>query len=43
MIINKGKFDVVSSFQEDPFVGHLSTPITNSNLAGSDFTSDALR
>jgi len=32
MIINKGKFDVVSSFQEDPFVGHLSTPITNSNL-----------
>ena len=32
MIINKGKFDVVSSFKEDPFVGHLSTPITNSNL-----------
>jgi photosystem I subunit 11 len=25
-------FDVVSSFQEDPFVGHLSTPITTSNL-----------
>jgi len=25
-------FDVVSSFQGDPFVGHLSTPITTSNL-----------
>ena len=25
-------FDVVSSFQEDPFVGHLSTPITTSNV-----------
>lgn len=32
MITNKGKFDVVSSFQEDPFVGHLATPITTSNL-----------
>ena len=28
------KFDnsVVSPFQGDPFVGHLSTPITSSNL-----------
>jgi len=26
------KFDVVSPFQGDPFVGHLSTPITGSNL-----------
>jgi photosystem I subunit XI len=25
-------FDVVSSFENDPFVGHLSTPITTSNL-----------
>lgn len=25
-------FDVVSPFQGDPFVGHLSTPITSSNL-----------
>jgi photosystem I subunit 11 len=25
-------FDLVSSFQEDPFVGHLSTPITTSSL-----------
>ena len=25
-------FDVVSSFQGDPFVGHLSTPITTSSL-----------
>lgn len=32
MIINKEKFDVVSSFEEDPFVGHLATPITTSNL-----------
>lgn len=30
---NKAKsFDVVSSYQEDPFVGHLSTPISTSNL-----------
>jgi photosystem I subunit 11 len=28
-------FDVVSSFQGDPFVGHLSTPITTSNLTKS--------
>jgi photosystem I subunit 11 len=26
------KFDVVSPFQGDPFVGHLSTPITTSSL-----------
>jgi len=33
MILKKAdKFDVVSSFQGDPFVGHLSTPVTNSNL-----------
>jgi photosystem I subunit 11 len=33
MILKKAdKFEVVSSFQGDPFVGHLSTPITNSNL-----------
>ena len=25
-------FEVVSAFQDDPFVGHLSTPITTSNL-----------
>lgn len=29
---NAGKFDVVSPFQGDPFVGHLSTPITTSNI-----------
>jgi len=33
MILKKAdKVDVVSSFQGDPFVGHLSTPVTNSNL-----------
>jgi len=36
MILNTIKFskkyDVVSPFQGDPFVGHLSTPITTSNL-----------
>jgi photosystem I subunit 11 len=33
MVTNKTeKFDVVSPFQNDPFVGHLSTPITTSNL-----------
>jgi photosystem I subunit 11 len=33
MILKKAdKFEVVSPFQGDPFVGHLSTPITNSNL-----------
>jgi photosystem I subunit 11 len=39
MIINKAdnskKFEVVSSFHGDPFVGHLSTPITTSNLTKS--------
>lgn len=36
MVINKtDKFDVVSSFQGDPFVGHLSTPISNSTLTKS--------
>ena len=29
------KFDVVSPFQGDPFVGHLSTPITTSSLTKS--------
>jgi photosystem I subunit 11 len=29
---NAEKFDVVSSFQGDPFVGHLATPVTSSNL-----------
>lgn len=36
MIVNKApetsNFDVVSPYQGDPFVGHLSTPITTSNL-----------
>ena len=34
MINNKQdkSFEVVSPFQDDPFVGHLSTPITTSNL-----------
>ena len=36
MIVNKApetsSFDVVSPYQGDPFVGHLSTPITTSNL-----------
>jgi len=31
----KKEYDVVSSFQGDPFVGHLSTPITTSNLTRS--------
>ena len=31
----KKEYDVVSSFQGDPFVGHLSTPITTSNLTSS--------
>ena len=29
---NKKSFDVVSAFNNDPFVGHLSTPITTSNI-----------
>jgi len=32
MLQNQKKYDVVSSYQGDPFVGHLSTPITTSNL-----------
>lgn len=32
MIKTTNSFDVVSPFQGDPFVGHLATPITNSNL-----------
>ena len=28
-------FEIVSSFQGDPFVGHLSTPITTSNFTSS--------
>lgn len=39
MIINKAdnsaKFDVVSSYGGDPFVGHLATPISNSSLTVS--------
>ena len=29
------KYQVVSTFQDDPFVGHLSTPITTSTLTKS--------
>ena len=34
MVVNKTdkSFDVISPFQGDPFVGHLSTPITTSSL-----------
>ena len=34
MVANKQdkSFEVVSPFQDDPFVGHLSTPITTSSL-----------
>jgi len=34
MVINKTEksFDIVAPFQGDPFVGHLSTPVTTSNL-----------
>jgi photosystem I subunit 11 len=28
-------FQVINSFQHDPFVGHLSTPITSSNIVNS--------
>jgi photosystem I subunit 11 len=31
-LVKRNEYDVVSSFQGDPFVGHLSTPITTSNL-----------
>ena len=30
-----GKFDVVSAYNDDPFVGHLSTPITTSSFTKS--------
>jgi len=33
MTTNKANtYDVVSAFQDDPFVGHLSTPITTSSI-----------
>jgi photosystem I subunit 11 len=32
VLVKQNEYDVVSSFQGDPFVGHLSTPITTSNL-----------
>ncbi len=36
MVTNNTKnFEVISSFQGDPFVGHLSTPITTSNITKS--------
>jgi photosystem I subunit 11 len=37
MVVNKNdkSFDLISPFQGDPFVGHLSTPITSSNLTKS--------
>jgi len=37
MLVNKTdkSFDLISPFQGDPFVGHLSTPITSSNLTKS--------
>ena len=37
MVVNKTdkSFDLISPFQGDPFVGHLSTPITTSNLTKS--------
>ena len=37
MVVNKtdNSFDMVSPFQGDPFVGHLSTPITTSSLTKS--------
>ena len=39
MVANKQdkSFEVVSPFQDDPFVGHLSTPITTSNITKSYF------
>lgn len=33
--VSLNSFDVVSSYQGDPFVGHLSTPITTSNIVQS--------
>jgi photosystem I subunit 11 len=37
MVVNKSdnSFDLISPFQGDPFVGHLSTPISTSNLTKS--------
>lgn len=37
MVVNKSdkSFDLISPFNGDPFVGHLSTPITTSNLTKS--------
>lgn len=32
---NQDKYQVVSPFQDDPFVGHLSTPISTSSLTKS--------
>lgn len=32
---SRKNYDVVAPFQNDPFVGHLSTPITTSNLTKS--------
>nr|AYO28257.1 photosystem I subunit XI [Synura sphagnicola] len=37
--ISKKTFDVVAPFKNDPFVGHLSTPITSSNLTRSYLSS----
>ena len=31
-ITSKKEYDVISAFEQDPFIGHLSTPITTSNL-----------
>lgn len=40
MVANKQdkSFEVVSPFQDDPFVGHLSTPITTSSLTKTYLT-----
>jgi len=37
MLVNQPEksFDLISPFQGDPFVGHLSTPITTSNITKS--------
>lgn len=35
---NSAYFDVVSSFEGDPFVGHLSTPITSSKITKTYFS-----
>ena len=37
--LSKKTFDVVAPFKNDPFVGHLSTPITSSNLTRSYLSS----